>query len=823
MKIIDFLKELYQTTTSNDNVIEQLDDVYILDLSLKELWGSLSNKWGFLEKSAMDIDYTTEDYNKRKKQWENIVEDSKILSDLDFVLKHGGGYLTLMHEKGQLDNEAISFEKHHVLKRPYPIALELDDKFLDWDGQKIYSFNIHEYYPFRLNLHIKHEKRIFHELLIFFSISVENPKKKEFSMEFINNLYRALISSYEVKKHLESEKYRKALVRIEDYAVPESAKMNFYFLDFLKSIPFLFSVYFIVLMGSSLERLLTLLSSHLEKIQEIIVKFEVINQPSNYYSEFNDEVRKFIEQGKNLFLKTGDLIYTQKISQTKPLKTQEKKPGLTEEDLIEIFQLEYDQDFQLKVDNNDSGFRSMPNIHNKYGERLEISWKTFNDKALGIIERSPRFETRKRMKSGGGKEFRVIPTESIILKEKIVPELQLENYEGESFEVLMDYEQAIILHEDGKVGKAVKIFERLLASYNERLDKYSYIYCDTCNRLGLIYEIYGYLGDAERVYKTGNQNSGLGSQKSYFFDIALLKNKLLQGHYQNLKDKITEIEITIQKHLNQNLAELNVKYEYYEGSNLEDLDIVYIRDLKRDTEYSINPVFQEVVQLDLDLLHLQVLKLDLLRRDFYLDSLSHLEINAQRDEIYFKQPVSDRMKDLLEQAKTILEEINKNKFNYGNKSFVLFRLFKTFFEGGQYDGRGFDYGIPDTYFPYYYTTFLFDIANYTTHTDRHIFERLDKREFLSLNRESQVEYLIKFCLSHWRPYAFGTRGYNTINIYKNMKTLMDHASYLIKKYQLVQFNKVINVIQPWMENMVEDFIGSYTEVAERFKKRGDRK
>jgi len=823
MELINFLKELYNDTTISDNQIELLDEVHILDLNLTDLWDSLRNKWGFLDKSALNVFHTAEDYYKRKNEWKKIVKDSKKLSDLDFVLKYGGNYLTSMHDAGILDEQTINFEKDHIIKKPYPIALELEGKFLDWGGQKIYSFKIHEEHPFRVNLHIKHEKRIFHELLLFFSISVENPKKKVFSIEFINNFYRSLILAYEIIKFLELENYRKASVRIEDYTTYDSSKSDF-FLDYLKSIPFLFNVFFIDLIGFSLHSLFNLLSSQLEKIQELFTKFELVNQPAIYYSKFEEQIKEFIEQGNHLFQKAGDLIYTSKISEKKSLKKQEKKPSLTEEKLIELFQLEFDQDLHEEVDNADMGFRSLPNINKKYGKRLGISWKTFSDKALNIIKRSPRFETRKRMKSGGGLEFRVKPTEFVILKEKILPVMQFENYEGENYETLMEYEQAKILHEDGKIGKAVEIFERLLTSYDDKSHKYSFIYCDICYRLGLIYEIHGYLDDAVRVYITGQQNRALSDPISYSFDIALFKTDLLKGNLGNLLNKITDLEKTIKKTLKQDLMELNSKYQYIDGCNLEDLDIVYIRDLKRDMTYSQNPVFQEVVQLDEDLLHLQVLKLDLIRRDYYYESLRHLEIDTQIDEIYFKQSTSDLMRVLLEQSEKILTEVNKNKFNYGNKSFVLFRLYKTFFEQVQFDDRGFDYGYtPDTFFPYYYTKYLFDIANYTSQTERHIFERLDKGEFVSLDSESQVEYLIKFCVSNWRGYAFGTIGYNTINIYKNMKTLIDHAKYLVKKYELIHFYKIIKEAQPWMEKMVENFIVGYYKIAERIKNREVRK
>lgn len=822
MKIIDFIKELYATVY--DNGSEQSDEVHTLDLDLKDLWDSLRNKWGFLDHCALDIDQTAEDYDSRTNMWKNIVEDSKALSDLDFVLKHGEDYLTWMHKDGELDTEAINFEKNRVLKKPYPIALELDDKFLDWDGQKIYSFKIHEEYPFRINLHVKHEKRIFHELLIFFSVSVENPVKKAFSMEFINNFYRALVSSYEVTHYLKAEDYRNTLAQIQDYAITEVYEPNYKFMDYLKAEPFMFSVHYLDLIGSSLDSLLALLSSHLRKILDLIAKFELIHRPLEYYSIFGKEVENFIDQGKHMFLKAQDLLYSEKNNQKKSSKKQEKKPGLKEITLVKLFQLEYDHDIEQKSDPSNAGYRSLPTIYKKYEKKLGISWKTFNDKAVGIIERSPRFEDRKRMKSGGGKEFRVILPDFILLREKKTEDLQIGNFKGEKYEVLLDYEQAKMLHEDGKVGTAVNTFEKLLSSYSEKLVSYSYVYCDICYRLGLIYERYGYLDDAERVYKTGQQNFALSGKRYYWFKIGLLKNELLRGSYQKLQDKIIEKENTIKKFLKQDLEELNLNYQYIEGTNLEDLDIVYIRDLKRDSEYSRNPVFQEVVQLDLDLMHLQVLKLDLLRREFYRESLYKLEIDAQRDEIYFKQYLSESMQVILDKSKKIVEKLKNNTFNFGNRSFVLVRLYKSFFEESHFDDRGFDYGaIPDTFFPEYYTKFLFDVANYTTLTDRHIFERLDKKEFVSLDRESQVEYLLKFCVSNWRPSAFGARGYPKINVYINMNTLLEHASFLVDKYKLVQFNEVIKKVQPWLKQVVEDFITNYSKIAERLKNREVRK
>jgi hypothetical protein len=629
-----------------------------------------------------------------------------------------------------------------------------------------------------------------------------------------------MIISYELIRLLESENYRVAPAYIADV---DPSRSSLYLESYYKPEPFLFKVYFIDLIGPSLESLLEILTSHLEKTQALIEKFKYIDKPLSYYSAFEEEVKDFINKGKNLFLKTEDLIYTTEVKEKRVVKKQDIKGSLTEETLMERFQLEYDQDKNKKIVEEDAGFRSLPEIHKKYGKKLELSWKTFHDKAKLILSRSPRFESRKRMKTGGGTEYRVKPTEFIeTKKERII--MPLENLKNESYEILMDYEQAKILHDDGKASNAVDIFERIIQSYEDTLETYSFVFCDTCYRLGFIYEIYGYLEDAVRVYEAGQQNQKFSDKKSYLFEIALIKIEILQGNHKNLMTILSEIEKEIRKILKGDFAELNSIFIYIEDTKIEDLDLVYIRDLKRDPEYSKNPIFKEIIQLDLDLLNLQILKLDLIRRSYYIESFKSVEIDTLNNEIYFNQSVSQKMKELLEQANEILNETKKNKFNWANRDFILLRLFESFFTGkGSPDTRDFDYGIPDTFFPFYYTKFLFNMAYYLSFGERIIFERLDKFEFTSLDPASQVEYLLKFCTSKWRDYQFGTRGNATINIYKNMKTLMDHASFLVEKYDLREMHNTVIYVQSWMSKMVEDFIVGYFKATERLKKRLARK
>ena len=404
-QFISFLKEVYQDAQITEDTSKTSANIRFLDLNLEELWDFLKMNWGLLDKNALNIIDMIADYKTRKAQWNQILDDSKKLTDKQFILKHSEFRVWLKNqdEQGKLDELSIEREKNVILARQPPMALEIDEKYVPWNDQKIYSFKIYEKSPFRINLNIKHEKRYFHDFLLFFTISIENPKNETFSMEFINKYYRSLISMYEITNLLKFNNYNEASVKFsEDNIEPDINKL----MSSKKNL-FLFKVYYLYMMHNSLGDMLELLSTHLEKIHEIINKFASVQKPSEYYSKFEEEIKLYLEKGKQFFLQSEDLFYKPKVIEQKTVNKPGKKPRLTEEKLVEIFHLEYENDVNLKVEDQDSGFRSLPEIFKLFKNRLNMSWKTFNDKSLVILEKSPKFEQRERNKVGGGKEFRI--------------------------------------------------------------------------------------------------------------------------------------------------------------------------------------------------------------------------------------------------------------------------------------------------------------------------------------------------------------------------------------------------------------------------------
>lgn len=808
-QFISFLKDVYQDTQITEDASKTSANIRFLDLNLEELWGFLKTKWGLLDKSAFNIIDMIADYKNRKAQWNQILDDSKKLTDKEFVLKHASSreWLKNQNEQGKLDEFSIETEKDLILVRQPPLALELDDKFIQWNREYIYSFKIYKQLPFRITLHIKHEKRYFHDLLLFFTISIENPKNETFSMEFINNYYRSLISMYEIINLLKSNNYNKASVKISDGNIDSDINI----LMAHKKKPFLFKVYYLYMMHNSLGDMLKLLSTHLEKIEEIISKFTTVQKPSEYYSKFEEQVKLYLEKGKHLFLKSEDLFYKPKSIEQKVAKKPSKKPRLTEEKLVEVFQLENENDVKLKVEAQDTGFRSLPEIFKLYKNRLNMAWKTFNDKALLILNKSPKFEQRERNKVGGGKEYRISTEQKIDDYKKTTPELRSEDLTQEDYEIIMLYEQAIIMHDDGQINNVILLFKQVLDIYGPEFKAYSWIYCDVCQRLAAIYENLYKLNDAEILYKNAMVNAALGNNLDYSYKIAGLKIAILRGNIEGLNEKILKLEQLISEKLKKNLLELNINYQYIEGTNIEDLDLVYIRDLKRDEEFTTNPTFQEVIQLDLDYLMLQLLKLDLLRRDILIESFKNFK-NVP-SEVDYNQNNTPLTQKLFKEVDEILDRVYQNKFNWGNRNFILFGIYKTYFNnmrgGDRIWEEGFDYGIPVTYYPYYRTKYLFNITNYEILGIYRFFEPLAKEEFFYLDPENQVEYLVKLCGGSWIDSPFGSSADNMINIHKNMKTLIDYAVNLVEKHKLEHLKDYTKLTQEWAADQVNAFITAY--------------
>ena len=833
-EFIDSLTIIFEDIIDDVNIQSVKHNLIFLDLDLDDLWDFLKNKWSYIDSIAIDFSKEYKDFKKRKKNWKLLLRDSEILSDIDFILKYSEfkTYISNLLKENKLTEEKIKFEKESISKNdPKFIAQEIEENLIEWENRKIYSFKIYDNFPLLVNLSIRLEKIRFYNLLIFFTFTIRNPGKEQvFSMELINNYYHSFILSYELLNLLKSFDFReldKFYVSNETYS---SHKKNYYYStptqEEIETQPFLFQCSYLNLLHESTLELFTHLSDILRNMSIIIQKCEKINDPKTYYSNFQQDLKEFLKKGKELFSKSFELIYELPEKGDTLTKRKYEKPKITIDKLLDFFQKEYNKDQQNQLTSEDAGFRSLPEIFNLFKDEIKISWATFNKKALEILKNSSKFEIRERQKKGGGKEFRIIPKPTEFIKDQkpvISSEILLShNIKEEDYENLIMYEEASLYYYDNQLNKTVDLYENIFNSYTEKINEFSWLYCDVTFRLGNIFTNFGLFNIAEFYYTKGKENYRLTEQKSLLFNIEELKLKRLRSGSYNLTNEINELEKKIKDLINKQLNNLNENFEFIDELSIQDLDIYYIRGLKQDPDFKNNPIFQKTVQFDKNLLKLNLLRLDHLRKEIFIQTtknpLKLFEEDGKKKEIILPENIIQ----LLDEANKILEQVFKNKFNWGDINFILFELYKTYFENVKnikkrpYD-QGFDYGVPITFFPTYYTKFLFNIINYDW--ENTIFEPLNKREFLSLDFDSKAEYLVKLCDYKFRIPGLGVRADKFIPFLKNLKTLIQYAINIIEENQIDYLYRLAKKVQADIEKGLKEFLERYKKIKERVKKR----
>ena len=833
------LKLIFEDTIDNGEIQAGKNKSIFLDLEMNDFWEFLKKQWSYLDSNALNCSEAFRNFNNKKKHWKLVLKDSEELSIKDFILKHSDSkvWISNLLRDNKLTKEQIDYEKKLVLLDvPKFLPQELESRFIEWEGCKIYSFQIYDVFPLRVNLHIRLKKTRFYSFLIFFTFTINNPDKHgELSMKLINEYYQSLIISYEILNLLKSFKFREVdkhyAHKIISSSNFETFKQQKYYppstQDIIQTIPFTFQCYYINLLNNSEQEMFTILSEILKDVYKTVQKYENVKEPGTYYEKFQEDLKYFLKKGKELFYKAESLIYESTEKPGKLIERKRKKPKITIDSLLKLFQKETSKDFQNQVNFEDMGYRSIPEIYSIYKDIVRISWATFNKQVIEIIINNSKFEDRERQKKGGGKEYRINPKleehpkgikntnyTEIFKLDQVVNEKEYEN--------LLNYEQAVIYEYDYQDHKASLLYEKIFNSYPEKLENFSWLFYATVLRLGYIYLNYGDLNKAKFYFGKGKENSHLLKVDYSIFNIELLKIKRLEGKFNKLNSEINRLEGDFKQVYNKNLDLLNENYDFYEGKEIQDLDVHYIRGLKQDPKFKNNSIFKEIITIDMNLLNLNLLKLDLLRKKIFIQTTRNPLVLTKNDGKKQEIIIPEDIQQDLNEASKIIDKVFRNGFNWGDNNFHLFGLYKTYFEyvvsinKKPYD-LGFDYGIPITFFPTYYTKFLFDIVNFDWQYQ--IFEPLNKSEFLCLDNDSKAEYLVKFCEFKFKIPDLGIGGEKFIPILKNLRTLIQFAIKIIEEYRIDYLLKKANDIQAEIEKEIENFISTYEKMRERRRKR----
>ncbi len=848
-KFVQSLKDIFEINIeeNRENLLEK-QEIKILNLYLDEFWQYLENSWQDLDNIAIDFYQSCLNYQSTIPNWNIILEDSENLSEIDFILKHSQyrSSIAQLKSDNKLDDDYIQFEMKEILKNP-PKIINNDDlnKFKRFG---LYSFKLYENSPLKINLHLRLNKGISFNFLILFSLTIEYPKKEqEFSMAFINDYYQSSIILYELQKfyyelgysvvenyYANREKY------ISDDLISKNKTNEFYnitqndlfYNQFSKSSssgiiinpPIEFKAFYLNLLHNSPYELFLHLSSNLNKINNIIEKYSKILNPKSYYDSFEFELKDFLEKGKKLFSKSEELVY-EKLTPEKKIEYKiPKKKKVTQDKVYDLLLKEYDVDIKQGKESGNAGFRSKKEFFDKYKKQLNVSQGTFYKYLTKIISKSNNFEKRERQKSGGGEEFRVIIEEKkdLIKVKRLITQMSLppSDHYKESYEYMVKFEEAMFYYADDQYNMAKTILKKIYSAYPEQLKIDSFIYSQLLNHLGDVYFKIGKLDKALNYFKEGDELVKESRRDLFEFKVEMLKIKRWEGDYSNLFDEIIDLEKRIQTLFEFKLKKINEDYNFVDNSKIEDLDIYHISKLKSDPNFRRIQPFLEIITLELNLLKINFLKLDLLRRKIILESTRNpiKEIEQNRKIV---KVIPNEIKELLNEAYKIIELSLKIKFNREHNFSLPFNLFKHYFDNIKNivkipfssDQYIFDF---EPVCPLYYFRFLKAIVN--TEPDNQIHECLSKDDIDRLDAESQIEYYIKLSQYELETPFFRVNGQELINLFTNLKTLMDYTIYLGEK---INASHLINLAKEAKIKLIEErelLEKSLKESRERFKR-----
>ncbi len=805
-KFIQSLEDIFEVNIEENKEIPfEEREIKFLDLYLDEFWQYLQNNWQELDNYAINFYNSYLNYQSKKSNWKLILKDSENLSVIDFVLKHS--QISSAFEQSIKDNKLkekdIEYEKLNILKKS-PRILSNEDltKFQKFN---LYSFEFFENGPLKINLHLRLNKSINFNFLILINLTVNYPSaNQEFSMEFINEYYHSFIIMYELINYLSElgynevdQEYASREVYISDDLKYGNIINNYYnivqneitFDPFSNSSPekrifppIEFKAFYLNLLHNSAHELFSFLANNLKEIKIIIERYSNILNPKSYYDAFENELKDFLVKGKDLFLKAEDILY-EKLTPEKKIEYKiPKKKKLTLDKVYSLFLKEYNKDIKNGIEDDDAGFRSKKEFFDKYQKQLKVSQGTFYNKFDKIATKINNFEKRERLKPGGGEEFRIIPPEREINYIKIKKDitqisLATNDYTKESYDVMLEYEEAMFYYTDRQFDVAKKILKKIYSSYPEPLKDQSIIYSQILYYLGEIYFKMWNLDKALIIFSEGNEIESKSERNLFKFNVEMLKIQRCKGDYSDLSERVYELEKKIQTAYKIRLNKINEEFKFIDDLRIEDLDIYHISQLKKNPNFRKNQTFIEIIILELNQLKLNFLKLDLIRKEILIE----LNENPIKEiEQYGKvvKKIPNKIQILLDNAYDIIELSSRIKFNREHNFLLSFDLFKQYFDSikesetspfftGEY------YVDFEQIFPLFYFKFLKAIVNAESYHQNP--EYLEKYEINRLDLESRMEYYIKISKSKLKRPGFSIKTGNLINLYINLNTLMDYT------------------------------------------------
>ncbi len=434
------------------------------------------------------FDVILHDFQEELKDWANINNNldkasskEKMENFIDQNLNTGD---LIQYKEGILSTEDIKEKISWIRPR-------ISKFFHKWNTD-FKNFLIFESELLNINLHLillNYDNQTFNLTCILSVWLKDSVKTYGFNMENIQLNFELQTRSIELSQRLKGLGYNEVFLYPE-FNVEKISNEKYYddtipsLNNFALDIPDLFITYAMSIMNSNPLKLFEEISQHYFIIEDFIKsqKYKTINNPTDWYNKLEEDLKVFLQNGKELFSKTSQILgYTplvDGIEKQKKIESHRKKSKISVEKIILIFKEIRERDELNKTIEN--GFRSINKVYVNHVSKDLLSKQTFYtifNENWGFL--SEFLERSGKKGKGGADLYRYVKMEESSMKTTITEKEEVSGISDDNILVKkqnIQIQQALLYYNTKNYEKTIYILGEIVknptTSLKKDLDKY---------------------------------------------------------------------------------------------------------------------------------------------------------------------------------------------------------------------------------------------------------------------------------------------------------------------------------------------------------------
>lgn len=442
--------------------------------NFNDIAGELKYNWEKYTNNSINFPDIEKKYEKKLKPWKqkysafkNAQKDQEFHQ---FLEKYFSTWIRLKAQNDDISREEIE----SILRHEKPKLVKLVE-FTPGEKPSYLTLLIYQKNGFRLYLHIKLLKTrsdIYHLRSVFSFWFEDYSSNWKANIRKINANYKNSVLAYEIFNKLKSLNYNQNSLRVKSQQNPKNIFSNTQNNNKKVRTPSNCLIKEVISVNPI--KLLEQIERDLSYIEIDIrnVKNRDDLNPPNYFEALSKELQDFLMKGKELFLKTEDLLEKPRKLEKEIKKGEEKASTakkLTFDQIVSFFKKEKELDDNSKSDEN--GFRTINEIYNKYKDLIKVSKPTFYDyfDKLGLAD---FLEVRDKKGKGGGEEYRYqeLDNKRETHEEKIKQSLKKKKLE-KSYELEIGIDKALSYYKNEDFKPALKNLKILVEKNDSQLKR----------------------------------------------------------------------------------------------------------------------------------------------------------------------------------------------------------------------------------------------------------------------------------------------------------------------------------------------------------------